>query len=290
MNVYENLFALMNEYYSEMTPAQKKVADFILENPLDTMHITITDLAQQCGVGDTSVFRLCKLLGLKGYQDLKIALTQTVYASSKDSFPGLDEKISRGDKVDTICKKLLSSNLAVLNETYNLLKINNIQRAVDILLKAKRIYFFGVGSSAIIAMEANDRFMRTTDKTDFTFDSHFQAMRAALMTPEDTAVAFSYSGKTEDTCHTLEIARACGAKIICVTRYARSPIAKLSDVVLLCGGEKGNYQNGALSAAISQYYLIDILYTSYYVRLFDQSVDNKKKTLQAVVSKRSRLR
>lgn len=147
------LFAFINEKYDDMTPAQKKIADFILENPRETVHLTITDLAQQCE---------------------SATLTQTVYKGSGETYPGIDEKVVRGDSADIIRKKLLSSNLSVLNETYELLKIEDIENAVNLLLKARKICFFRVGSSAIIAMEANDRFMRTTDKTDFTFDSHFQ--------------------------------------------------------------------------------------------------------------------
>ena len=69
-----NLMNKITLYYSQMTKAEKKVADFVLSSPQEALASTITDLSKHCGVGETSVFRFCRTLELKGYQDFKLSL------------------------------------------------------------------------------------------------------------------------------------------------------------------------------------------------------------------------
>ena len=85
---------------------------------------------------------------------------------------------------------------------------------------------------------------------------------------EDVAVLFSYSGATKDTIHVAEVAKKAGAKIICVTRFVKSPLTSYADLVLLCGANEGPLQGGSTSAEISQLFLIDLMYSEYYRRYF----------------------
>ena len=69
-----NLMTEITSRYSKMTKAEKKVADFVLSSPQEALSATITDLSKLCDVGETSVFRFCRTLSLKGYQDFKLSL------------------------------------------------------------------------------------------------------------------------------------------------------------------------------------------------------------------------
>lgn len=112
-----------------------------------------------------------------------------------------------------------------------------------------------------------------------------QAMVASMMGPEDVAMVFSYSGATKDTIHVAELAKQAGAKIICLTRFVKSPLTSFSDMTLLSGANEGPLQGGSTSAEISQLFLIDLMYTEYYRRYYDECSKNNKKTSGSVIEK-----
>ena len=279
-----DIFTQIKLQFNNFTKAEKKVGEFVLNNPKEVLYMSITDLADKCDVGDTSVFRFCKTLELKGYQDFKMILAQSLSSDTEEAQP-LSDKITINDSTLDVAKKVLLTNLSALNETFDLIKPGVIDEAVKLMLQAERIVFFGVGSSMITAMEATNKFMRITPKVECINDPHLQCMRAALLTPQDIAVAISYSGSTKDTIEVVDIAKNRGAKIICITRFIKSPLTTHSDITLLCGANEGPLQGGSLSAKLSQLYLLDVLYMEYFKHTFEKSKINKELTSEAVSDK-----
>ncbi|WP_366749601.1 MurR/RpiR family transcriptional regulator [Tepidanaerobacter sp. EBM-38] len=279
-----DIFSQIRSRYNLFTNTEKKIADYILEHTNDVIYMSITDLADECGVADSSIFRFCKTLDFKGYQEFKIALAHSISPDDEGTFH-LSSQITMEDTIKEISSKLLSTNISALNETYNLIKEEDIARAVDYFIEAKRIHFFGVGASLITALEAKNKFMRITNKTECSLDSHLQIMSAALMDENDVAVLVSYSGSTKDIIEIAKAAKERGAKTICITRFAKSPLTAYSDVILLCGVNEGPLQSASLSAKISQLFLLDILYAEYFKRTRKESIANKENTSKAVVEK-----
>ena len=279
----QDIFTLIHSRYNSFTNTEKKVADFILENIKDVIYMSITDLADACSVGESSVFRFCKTMDLKGYQEFKIVLAHSI--SLDDETPQLSSMITMQDTIEELASKALSSNVNALTETFNLLTEKDISNAVESMVQAERIHFFGVGTSLMTAMEAKNKFMRITNKTECSLDSHLQVMSAALMTERDVAILISYSGSTKDTIEVAKVAKERGAKIISITRFAKSPLTSFSDITLLCGANEGPLQGGSLSAKIAQLYLLDLLYFEYFKRTNKEAVHNKELTAKAVIEK-----
>ncbi|ATP40119.1 transcriptional regulator [Solibacillus sp. R5-41] len=279
----QDIFSLIHSRYNSFTNTEKKVADYILENMKDVIYMSITDLADACNVGESSVFRFCKTMDLKGYQEFKIVLAHSI--SLDDETPQLSSIITMQDTIGELASKALSSNVNALTETYNLMSEIDISDAVESMVQAERIHFFGVGSSLMTAMEAKNKFMRVTNKTECSIDSHLQVMSAALMTEKDVAILISYSGSTKDTIEVAKVAKERSAKIISITRFAKSPLTSFSDITLLCGANEGPLQGGSLSAKIAQLYLLDLLYFEYFKRTNTEAVPNKERTAKAVIEK-----
>ena len=279
----QDIFTLIHSRYNSFTNTEKKVADYILDNIKDVIYMSITDLADACNVGESSVFRFCKTMDLKGYQEFKIVLAHSI--SLDDETPQLSSMITMQDTIEELASKALSSNVNALTETFNLLTEKDISNAVESMVQAERIHFFGVGTSLMTAMEAKNKFMRITNKTECSLDSHLQVMSAALMTERDVAILISYSGSTKDTIEVAKVAKERGAKIISITRFAKSPLTSFSDITLLCGANEGPLQGGSLSAKIAQLYLLDLLYFEYFKRTNKEAVHNKELTAKAVIEK-----
>lgn len=281
----EDFIAKIKSSYNLLTKAEKKVADYILSNPKAVLFMSITDLAEACKVGDTSVFRFCKTMDLKGYQEFKMVLSLSINEGQDgmDQFTG--NNITMDDSFGELAKKVLNTNINALTETYSLIREDDMDRAIHMLHEARMIYFFGVGASMLTAMKAMNKFLRIENKVFCIQDSHMQSMVASTMTEKDVAVLFSYSGATKDTIHVAQIAKKAGAKIICITRFIKSPLTIFADITLLSGANEGPLQGGSTSAEISQLFLVDILYMEYYRRYFEHCSENNEKTSASVLEK-----
>ena len=271
--------------YNQFTKAEKKVADFILTNPKEVLFMSITDLAEACEVGDTTVFRFCKTMDLKGYQEFKMVLSLSLNDGQEEMNTYTGNNISINDSFAEVAKKVLNTNINALTETYSLIKEEDVDKAINMLHEARMIYFFGVGASMLTAMKAMNKFLRIENKVFCIPDSHMQAMVASTMTSEDVAVLFSYSGATKDTIHVAKLAKKAGARVICITRFVKSPLSSYADITLLSGANEGPLQGGSTSAEISQLFLVDLLYTEYYRRYFEHCSSNNEKTSVSVIDK-----
>lgn len=271
--------------YNQFTKAEKKVADYILNNPRKVLFMSITDLAEACNVGDTSVFRFCKTMEYKGYQEFKMMMSLSFHDSSHSDLDQFTGNITLEDTFGELAQKVLNTNINALTETYSLLDVEVFMKALDVLHEAGRICFFGVGASMLTALKAVNKFLRIEPKVYCVQDSHMQAMVASTMSENEAAVVFSYSGATKDTIHVAKAAKTAGAKVICITRFVKSPLTSFADLVLLCGANEGPLQGGSTSAEISQLFLIDLLYSEYYRRYFELCSKNNEKTSGSVIEK-----
>lgn len=270
---------------NEFTKAEKKIADFVKDHAKEVMYMSITELAEACEVGDSSVFRFCKTLGLKGYQEFKLSLAQSDN-HEEDSVPELVGEVRIQDSLEDVAKKVLVTNMNALNETYALLNIESLSSAIEYMIQANKILFVGVGSSSVTAMEAKSKFMRIIPNTDYVSDSHLQAVAARLLTEKDLVIIISYSGATKEIIEVARLAKEAQAKVIGMTRFNKSPLASYADILLLCGGNEGPLQGGALTTKLSQLYLLDILYMEFFKRTFESSKRNRDITAEAVIDKR----
>lgn len=279
-----SVIPLINTSYTGFTKSEKKVADIVLKDPQSIIYSSITDLSEHCEVGEATILRFCKKLGFNGYQSFKMTLAQSLQKEDEVDVQ-LSDEITKDDSIQDVCKKILNTDICALNETFALIDYKSIEEVVEWLIKAKRIVFFGVGSSAITAQDAKNKFMRITSNVEFSYDSHMQSMIASLMCDKEVAIAFSYSGSTKDTIEMLKTAKKTGAKTVCVTRYGKSPITQYADHVLLIGAKEGPLQGGALSTKIAQLFIIDILYAEYFRKNARISKFNKEKTAEAISDK-----
>jgi DNA-binding MurR/RpiR family transcriptional regulator len=280
-----NMITEIKRKYDFLTKSEKKIADYVLNNVPQVLFMSITDLADASGVGDTSVFRFCKTLRLQGYQEFKMLLSLSLDTGSGNGKQDSEYIEISEMKELSLIEKVYDANVAALSETMSTLSAEDLSRAADILIGAQEIYFFGVGSSLFSALEAMSRFLRITPKVRCFEDSHLQSMAASMLNENDAAVVISYSGSTKDSLNCANLAKSNGAKVIAVTRHLKSPLTAYADVTLQCGNKEDPMQGGAISTKISQLFIIDLLYTEYYSRFPEVSKENRRKTSSSVLEK-----
>jgi DNA-binding MurR/RpiR family transcriptional regulator len=276
-----NALLVIRSIYESLSTAERKVADTVLEDPQATVYSSIMDLASTASVGETTIIRFCRKLGFRGFQEFKLAIAQDMVSPSQQVYG----KIEEHDSIATILQKILAYNLQVLQDTNELLDHAQLTLATDALLRGRRLFFFGVGSSGKTAEDAQYRFMRLGFDAHFAADAHIIAMNCALAGHEDVVFAISSSGSTKDLVDAVRIARDRGAFVICLTNHARSPITSYADVVLAAAGREGPLQGGAFASKLGHIHVLDILSTLVSVRSQGQALASIEQTAKAVLDK-----
>ncbi len=265
VSVYERI---SNEYYA-LTASEKKVADYVLSNQKGTQFLSISELANACEVAEATISRFCRRLGYKGYNVFKLAVANAASQHKPWNNP-LSGEVEETDSLEDISKKLCGAEIEALNQTMELLNLDAVREAADLLEKAPRVMCMGQGGSMIIATEACHLFSTVSNKFTAVGDSHIQAMAAAAADPEDVILFISYSGSTKAMMDTFKQAELRKVRTILVTRFPNSPGAELADVVLQCGSHQNPLQSGSIPARIAQLYLLDVLFSEFTRRNMDK--------------------
>lgn len=280
-----NILESITAQYHSLTRSGKKLADYIFAHTGEAQYFSISTLAENSGVSEASITRFCHGLGLAGYNDFKLALAKTDHVTDMGELSDSPQGIASEDSLNTIFQKIHKASVLSLNETLELLNEDAINKAVDLLVQADRVFCFGNGGSMVMAMEAWARFSTATSRFVHVSDSHIQIMNTALATSRDVLLVFSYSGSTKDMEDTLQIAREHGVSIILVTHYPNSRAAQFADVVLLCGYNEGPLQSGSIPAKVGQLLLIDCLFYGFCRRNPEASAAARSATAEAVARK-----
>jgi DNA-binding MurR/RpiR family transcriptional regulator len=282
--VHDNLycFARIKTHYAKFSDKEKKIADYILEHPEKIVHSSINQLADDLGIADSTVFRFCKRIGFKGYQALKIALASEIVTPIKD----IHETINEDDEVLTVSEKVFRSNIKTLEDTLQILGGGAFEDAVDMILNANKVEFFGSGGSSIIAMDAYHKFIRTGITVLANSDSHMQLMSASQLNEDDVAVFISHSGTTKDVIQVLNVAKENKVKTIAITNFAKSPLSQKVDISLYTVAEETDYRSEALSSRIAQLSIIDALYVNVMMARKEEGKKALHKMRNAISVKR----
>lgn len=259
----EQQFALaaIRGSYRHFSEKEKKIADYVLNDPKNIIHLTINQIADELGLAESTVFRFCQRIGFKGFQAFKISLAAEVVAPLKD----IHEKIEEGDSISTVTEKVFRSNIKTLEDTLQIVDADAMEQATDRLMKARKIDFYGNGGSAMVAMDGYHKFVRLGLHVSMNLDSHMQLMAASQLQSDDVAIVISHSGSTTDVLDVLRVLKEKGVAIISVTNFAKSPLSKEADIALYTVSEETDFRSEALSSRIAQLSLIDALYTNLMI-------------------------
>jgi len=267
---------------NRLPTAAQQVADYILRAPEEVIRKSITEVAEASSVSEGTVVRLCQQLGVKGFQDLKLSLANELIEPVKL----IHEDVQLEDSNVSVVEKVIRSNIKALEETLRIVDANALDRAVEIILQAKRVEFFGIGSSGPVAVDAYYRMLRIGINAVVTIDSHMQAVTATLAHEDVAVVTISHSGSTKETVEATRLAKAAGAKTIVITNYGKSPIQAYADVVLYTIANETMFRTEAMASRIAELTIVDALYVCVALANVERSLENMSHTTEALSLKR----
>ncbi|NEW07847.1 MurR/RpiR family transcriptional regulator [Paenibacillus sp. SYP-B3998] len=268
----------LREVYDKLNPSEKKVADYILQHPTELVDLSVAQLADNSGASQAAIIRLCKSMGIKGYQDLKIKVVGDLRQEESEGY----QEIRPHDSITTIIQHVSNNNIQSIRDTVKILDPAQVERAIDALNQSNRIYIYGVGASNLIAMDAQQKFLRM-GRTCFSFaDPHVQLTSAVGLKPGDIVVGISYSGETKEVIRALELAKERGSMTISITKYGSSTLSRLSDIPLCTSSTENEIRSGAMASRITQLNVIDILYLGVASRDYEHSVKHLEESRKAI--------
>lgn len=260
--------------YRDMNTTEKNIADYILDNFNYIANKSINEIASELDISDSTLFKFTRKLGFNGFKDFKISILkeEAVYK------PLIHEKISKEDDEFKITTKVFESNIKAIEDTKKLIDKDLYKKAINYLMESDRVAFFGLGGSNAVAYDAYHKFLRSPIKCLYVTDFHMQLMNASLLKENDSAIIISHTGLTKQTIEIANIVKKNKAKIIAITSYPLSPIAKLADVVLVATSDEVAYRSESLSSRLSELSIID----SIFVNIMFKNEKNSNKSLALI--------
>jgi len=274
-----NSLTRIRSSYPALAASEARVANLIIQQPQRILHLSMAQVAQACGVSDTTVLRFCRSAGFQGYTDLKLSIARDVVSPTQI----IHDDIAKGDGPAVIARKVFMSNIQALYDTLEVLDEAALTRAIDLLSAAIRILIVGVGTSAPIVHSMYNMLMRLGLNCKAQTDSYLQLMEVALLGPGDVVIAISQSGSSIDPVLTLKLARENGAATICITGNAQSSITEHADVTLLSIAREARIE--AIASRLAQVSIADAIYVVMALNAIDSSVQNEKRIWDALLPK-----
>jgi RpiR family transcriptional regulator, carbohydrate utilization regulator len=258
-----------------LPPAEARVAKLVLANPRDFASTPVTELASLAHVSKPTVVRFCRSVGYDGLADFKLKLAGTV----NEGVPFVHRSVDEDDAAGVLVVKVIDNAVSALLKYRNAATDRSFERAIEALANAgragRRIEFYGVGNSGIVAQDAQHKFFRLGVNAAAISDGHEQVMSATMLKAGDCAVVISNSGRSKDLLDVADISRRKGASLIGITASA-SPLARAvltANQVLLAADHPEDWDRySPMVSRLLHLVIIDILTTGVALKLGSENL------------------
>ena len=277
------LLARIEASFDELRKSERAVAEFVLAHPNEVLSISIAELACRVGVSQPTVARFVNALGYTGFKDFKLRLAQSL--ASGVAYVHRD--VGPDDSLDEVAPKVFNRTIGALISVRNQLDAVRLKRAVELITRAGRMEFYGIGNSGIVASDAQHKFFRFGIPSVAYSDPHTQGMAATLLEEGDVVVAISASGRTPEIIRACELAREAGAEVIAITASG-SPLARAATVLLAADVPEDPDVYAPMTSRIAHLAIIDVLSVSVALVSGPELIKRLERTKQTLRDKRIR--
>lgn len=241
-----------SDFFSE---TERKIAGLILKDPQAFASRSIAEVAKMAGVSQGSVINFANKFSIGGFSALKKELVKSVEDREEEPFSELQET----DGVKEALQKKSHGIFEALKKTLAINDEEALKRVADKILRAKKVELYGVFRSAVVATDFYYRLLQLGISVSFVSDVLTCALSASMLDKDSLVIAISSTGKTKDMIDAVRLAKTNGVSVVCLTANANSPLAKLSDDVLLATSSGNSVSGRDTEIRISQLVLTDAL-------------------------------
>jgi DNA-binding MurR/RpiR family transcriptional regulator len=273
-----------------LSPAEQRVGQLVAEDPAGAAMLTITELAARAQTSETTVIRFCRTLGFAGYPELRLTLATEAGRLQGDTASGrvVGSDITPSDDLTQVVRKIAFADSRAVEETAAQLDIGVLTKVVDATVRARRVDIYGVGASAFVALDFQQKLHRIGLVAFAWSDVHIALTSAALLSRGDVAFGISHTGTTKDTIDAFAEAGRRGALTVALTNFPTSPIARVADLVLTTAARETTFRSGAMASRLAQLTVVDCVFVGVAQRTYPQTRAALEATYDAVRSRRMR--
>jgi RpiR family transcriptional regulator, carbohydrate utilization regulator len=263
--------------------AERRVADLVLERPHELLQLSLAAVASQAQVSEPTVIRCCRSLGCHGFADFKMRMAQSL--ASGQLFMHSD--VGPNDSVAEVAAKVFGKAARTLLQVRSQLDPARLETAISLLCGARRVECYGLGSSGIVAADAQHKLFRLGFPSVAYSDAHVHGMAATMLRPGDVVMAFSASGRTVDLISSVDLARESGADVIGITALG-APLAARCTVALELLVDEDTDIYTPMTTRLAQLTVVDTLVVGVALRQGPELLTRLQRAKDSLRSKRVR--
>lgn len=248
---------------------QRKIAQFILENPENVLNLSSQQLAEILDVSQSAIVKFSQKVGVKGYPALKLALSEIIGRQQlNENLPhiALHNRIAPDDSLMVVAQKLAIEKNNSITETTKHIDFKAFERIVEMVDQAQRVQIVGIGGSGLTAKDLSYKLQKIGITTLVESDHHVQIAAALTLSADDVQIVISFTGKRKDMLTAANIAHKQGARIIAITHGRESPLAQIADYVLESVAEENEWRSSSISSRTAQNTITDLLFMALLQR------------------------
>lgn len=260
---------MLKQIIPNLPESQKKVAKYIIDNSDKVINYSAAELGEKSETSSAAVMRLCKSLGVIGLQELKLRIFGDLKTDKKVEY----RDIQPNESIESVLHKMTENSLKSIKETSEIINLKEIEKAVNAIIKAKKLIFFGEGASGIIAEDAQQKFNRIDKNAAAYTDIQATAMALANIKKGDVFFGISFSGETPEVVKLMDIAKKRGAVTISLTKYGINSLSDKSEIKLYSSSiGEGELRSAATSSRIAQLHVIDVVFMCVATQQYDKTI------------------
>lgn len=263
MNENPTVLGLICSSYDRFFDAEKKIADCIMERKDEVVNMTVAELASASKTSDATVSRFCRRWGFKSFQNLKMTLAKEIMEEKQKSIQ-VSNDIDRQNKGQSL-QNILANKTAELTETISCLNQDVLEQVLQVLENADLVQVAAVGNTIPVAMDCAFKLNQLGIRATAGSIWEGETARAFNLTSEDALLLISNSGMSQRLYTLAEGTKKNGTKIIIITNNGNSPLAKLSDFVLITATREKLLTGEFWFSRITAMMVVEVLYLFLFV-------------------------
>ena len=266
-----DIATIIDLHFEELTELEQEIARYFLQVDTIVDDLSSQQVTQKLHVSQAALTRFAKKCGFTGYREF---VFQYQHQANKQD--------THSHKHSPLTKRVLRSYSNLREQTQDLIDEAQLERVAQLIENAERVYFFGTGSSGLIAREMKLRFMRLGVVCEALTDQDGFAWTTSIMDENCLVLGFSLSGTTQSVLDSLLDAKEMGAKTILFTSSPSKDCQAYTETVLVASHSQSSYIQ-RISAQLPMLILIDLIY-AYFLeinreskeKIFNSYCENKK--------------
>ena len=270
--------------FLKLTPAERKIANYVIEFPQEVTELTVHQLAEKCGVASSAVIRFCKTVQLQGFSELKLELAREL-GSRREEQSKTIPSVGHESGTEGVVRKVFGAGMSTLQDTLDKLDFSKVEKMSQALVHAKHIFIFGLGTSATIVNDAQYRLSQLGLRATACTDILQMGVTATNLEEGDVVLAISHSGRTKAVVDAVRLAKKSGATVLSITSFVDSFLYRESDIAATVFADEVTYPVEAVSARVAHICLVDslaMLLAAHNYESFAKHIQSRNEVLEGI--------